>query len=162
MGRTFLFAALLAALTVPVALAGSTPEDGTLSVKRGRGEVVLKLRGTVIGRVAVGRVQVKDFRPFDAKVPQLTGCKPRLLHPSLGISVCKGRNLGFRVNDGRFNVKVRGTGIWVSAVGRGPFTVDGAGDLGVSDGVMSIDDAPYSSLPDELSFYYLGVSARGR
>jgi hypothetical protein len=39
--------------------------------------------------------------------------------------------------------------------------IDGAGDTGVSDGVMSIDDAPYQSLPDFLTTFYLGPPPPG-
>ena len=74
-----------------------------------------------------------------------------------GIWICNGRGIGFRVDDGRFNVNVRGTGIWISAVGHGPGTVDGSGDEGITDGVMSIDNAPYASLPDVLTGFYLGT-----
>jgi hypothetical protein len=158
MGRIFLLAALLlAAFTVPAALSADTPADGTLSVKRGRGTVVLKLKGTVIGRVTNGRVQVKDFRPFDANEPQFTGCKPKLRHPSFAVSVCKGRNIGYRVLDGRFNTNVFGSGISISAVGRGTVTLDGVGELGLPDGVMSVDDQPYESLPDDATTLPLGT-----
>jgi hypothetical protein len=159
MQRTLLLAMLFAALTVPIALAADPPADGTLSVKRGRGLVVLKLRGTVIGRVQKNaRVQVKDFRPLDGIDPSLTGCSPRLRRIGAGVYVCKGRNVGFRVDDGRFNVSVQGSGISISAVGRGPVTVDGVGETGISDGVMSVDDAPYQSLPDEPTTLMLGTA----
>ncbi len=163
MGRTFLLAALLlAAFTVPAALSADPPADGTLSVKRGRRTVALKLKGTVIGRLANGKVQVKDFRPFDDNEPQFTGCGPRLRHPTIGISVCQGRNIGYRVLDGRYNVNVRGSGISISGVGRGPVTVDGTGEMGLSDGVMSVDDQPYVSLPDDPTTITLGTPpARG-
>lgn len=157
MGRLLVIAIVLAACTVPLALAADTPGDGTLSVKRGRGSVVLKLKGTVIGRVARnGRVQVRDFRPFDDNDPQLT-CRPRPRRIGAGIWLCKGRNIGFRVENGRFNVNVRGTGIWISAVGRGAVTVDGAGETGSYDGVMSIDSAAYESLPDLATTFFLGT-----
>jgi hypothetical protein len=154
-------ATVLAVTTVPLALAADTPADGTLSVKRGRGNVVLKLKGTVIGRVARnGRVQIRDFRPFDANVPQLT-CRPHPRRIAAGTWLCKGRNIGFRVDKGRFNITVRGTGISISAVGRGNVTVDGVGDLGVNDGTMSIDSAPYESLPDFPTTFYLGTPPPG-
>jgi hypothetical protein len=156
MGRILLLIALLAAFTVPLALAADTPSDGTLSVKRGRGALVLKLKGTVIGHVKNGRVQVTDFRPLDGNDPQFT-CRSRVRHIGARLSVCKGRNIGFRVENGRFNVNVRGNGIWISAVGRGQVTVDGAGDLGVPDGVMSVDAAPYESLPDTSTTLFLGT-----
>jgi hypothetical protein len=160
MARFFLLAALLlAAFTVPAALSADTPTDGTLSVKRGRGTVVLKLKGTVIGRLTNGRVQVKDFRPFDNNVPLFTGCKVR--HPAFGITVCQGRNIGYRVLDGRFNTNVRGSGISISAVGRGTVMVDGNGEDGLPDGVMSMDAQPYESLPDDATILPLGAPPAG-
>jgi hypothetical protein len=150
-------ATVLAVITVPLALAADTPADGTLSVKRGRGTVVLKLKGAVIGRVARnGRVQVRDFKPFDANLPQLS-CKPHARRIAVGTWLCKGRNIAFRIDKGRFNVNVRGTNISISAVGYGNVTVDGAGDMGVNDGTMSIDSAPPESLPDFSTTFYLGT-----
>jgi hypothetical protein len=161
MKRLVVIATVLAAFTVPLALAADTPADGTLSVKRGRGTVVLKLKGTVIGRVArSGRVQVRDFRPFDGYDPQLT-CRPHAREIRAGIWLCKGRNIGFRIDKGRFNVNVRGVGVSISAVGRGSVTVDGAGDTGVNDGTMSIDAAPYESLPDFSTTFFLGTPPPG-
>lgn len=157
MGRLLTIAAVLAACTVPLALAADTPGDGTLSVKRGRGTVVLKVKGTVIGRVVRnGRVQIRDFRPFDGNDPKMT-CRPRPRRIGAGTWLCKGRNIGFRVDNGRFNVNIRGTGISISAVGRGGLLVDGAGDTGVNDGLMSIDSAPYESLPDVPTTFFLGT-----
>jgi hypothetical protein len=113
----------------------------------------------VIGRVNTsGRVQIRDFKPFDANNPQLT-CQPKPKHPSLGVSVCTGKNIAFRVNDGRFNVQVKGNGISISAVGRGWVDVDGTGETGVADGLMSIDNGPYQSLPDAKTTFYLGTPA---
>jgi hypothetical protein len=156
MRRILLVTTLLAAFTVPLALAADTPSDGTLSVKRGRGAVVLKLKGTVIGRVKNGRIQIRDLRPFDTNDPQVS-CKSKKHSILTGVWTCKGRTISFRVADGRFNVNVRGTGIWISAVGRGPVTVDGAGDLGLADGQFSIDSAPYQSLPDFSTSFFLGT-----
>jgi hypothetical protein len=156
MGRFLAIAAVLAACTVPLAGAADTPGDGTLSVKRGRGSVVLKLKGTVIGRVArSGRVQIRDFRPFDGNDPHLFCAARRRI--GAGTWLCKGRDITFRVENGRFNVTVRGVGIWVSAVGRGAVVVDGAGETGVNDGVMSLDSAPYASLPDTATTFVLGT-----
>jgi len=158
MRRLLLLTLLLSACTVPLALAGGTPTDGTLSVKRGKGLITLKVTGTVIGRVNNGRVQIRDFKPNDANSPQWS-CKRHRV--TAQVSYCKGRNLGFRVEDGRFTVTVRGTGISISAIGHGQVDMDGAGDTGVNDGVMSFDDQPYQSLPDFLTTYYLGPPPPG-
>ena len=73
MRRFLVISAVLTALTVPLAQAGTSQGDGTLSVKKGRGTLMLKLKGTVIGRVNTsGRVQIRDLKPFDGNNPQLT------------------------------------------------------------------------------------------
>ena len=108
MRRLLVLTLLLSACTVPLALAAGTPTDGTLSVKRGRGTMTLKVTGTVIGRVANGRVQIRDFKPGDGHEPQWS-CKRHRV--SRQVSYCTGRNLGFRVEDGRFTVNLKGTGI---------------------------------------------------
>jgi hypothetical protein len=148
MGRMLLLAALAAAvLAVPAALAGDTPGDGTLSVKRGRGTITINFKGTVIGRIN-GKIQVRDFKPLDGIDPQLVGCRGKVRRPVLGISVCRGRNVSFRILDGRYRVYLQGVAIFLSAVGHGSVMLDGNGDLGTNDGVMSFNDGPYESLPD--------------
>lgn len=149
---------LLLAITVPLALAAGTPTDGTLSVKRGKGTLALKVTGTIIGHVNNGRIQIRDFRPNDANAPQWS-CKRRRI--SKQVSYCTGRNLGFRVEDGRFTVNVRGNGISISAVAHGEVDIDGTGDNGLNDGVMSIDSEPYQSLPDFWTAFTLGSPPPG-
>jgi hypothetical protein len=160
MGRKLLLVTLLTAcLGVSAAFAGDAPGDGTLSVKRGRGTIAIKFTGTVIGRLN-GRILVKDFRLGDDNTPQLIGCKKRR-HPVVGVTICAGRNVSFRILDGRYNVYLGGTSIFgatnmfLSAVGQGTVTIDGDGDLGVGDGSMSLNDAPYQSLPDTAKTYPL-------
>jgi hypothetical protein len=158
MRRLLVLTLLLSACTVPLALAAGTPTDGTLSVKRGKGVITLKVTGTIIGRVTNGRVQVRDFKPNDGNNPQWSCRRYRI---SRQVSYCKGRNLGFRVQDGRFTVTVKGNGISISAVGHGQVDVDGTGETGVNDGVMSLDDGTYQSLPDFLTTYDLGPPPPG-
>jgi hypothetical protein len=149
---------LLLAITVPLAVAASTPTDGTLSVKRGKGTLALKVTGTIIGHVNNGRIQIRDFKPNDANSPQWS-CKRHRI--SKQVTYCTGRNLGFRVENGRFTVNLRGTGISISAVAHGEVDIDGTGDNGLNDGVMSIDDEPYQSLPDFWTAFTLGSPAPG-
>jgi hypothetical protein len=159
MARKLLLVVLSAAVAAPVAVsAGAT--DGTLSVRAGRGVIVLKLKGTVIGRLAYGRVRIVDKRPFDDEAPQFRHCKIRYVN--VATTVCTGRKLSFRALDGRYVVRVQGRGIYLSAVGHGTVMMDGAGDQGIPDGVMSIDDGPYQSLPDFATTFELGTSAARR
>ena len=149
---------LLLAITVPLAVAASTPTDGTLSIKRGKGTLALKVTGTIIGHVNNGRIQIRDFKPNDANSPQWS-CKRHRI--SKQVTYCTGRNLGFRVENGRFTVNLRGTGISISAVAHGEVDIDGTGDNGLNDGVMSIDDEPYQSLPDFWTAFTLGSPSPG-
>jgi hypothetical protein len=155
MGRKlFLVMLLTGLLGVSVAFAGDAPGDGTLSVKRGRGSISIKFTGTVIGRIN-GWIRVRDFRLADGTVPQLVGCRTKVRHPLVGIYYCRGRNVSFRILDGKYSVNMKGVGIFLSAVGRGSVTLDGTGDTGVNDGVMSFNDEPYQSLPDFPQTYPL-------
>jgi hypothetical protein len=143
---TFLLAVLALALAVPVALSAGASGDGTLSVKRGRGVVALKFRGTVVGRLTNGSVQIKDFRLRDGKDPQFLNCKTMRFRGAT--TTCKGRNVSFRSAGARYNVRIAGNGINLSVVGKGTVMVDGNGDLGTPDGTMSLNGEPYASLPD--------------
>ena len=57
---------------------------------------------------------------------------------------------------------VQGSGIFVSAVGRGTVTVDGSGENGLPDGVISFDDGAYESLPDLSTVFQLGTTKTKR
>ena len=60
---------LVCSLAAAAAVAGSAgaadPNSGTLSVERGRGVVILELRGSVLGRIANGSLRVTDQTPRD-------------------------------------------------------------------------------------------------
>ncbi len=155
MARTLALVVLAAALTLPATLSAATATDGTLSVKRGHGIVLLKFTGTAIGRLAQGKVRIIDKKPFDANSPVFRHCRVRYL--SATTTLCTGRRLSFRATDGRYVVRVQGGGMYLSAVGRGTVMVDGVGDQGLPDGVMSIDDGPYQSLPDAPMTFDLGT-----
>jgi hypothetical protein len=160
MARTLLIVVLTAAMALPATLSAATATDGTLSVKRGHGIVRLVFKGTAIGRLTQGKVRIIDKRPFDSNSPQFRHC--RVNYISLSTTVCTGRKLSFRAVDGRYTVRVQGSGMYLSAVGRGSVMVDGVGDQGMPDGVMSLDDGPYQSLPDSATTFDLGTSATQR
>jgi hypothetical protein len=155
MKRILVLLGLTAALAMPVAVVAAAGTDGTLSVKKGHATIVLKLRGTIIGRLASGTIRIRDVNPYDNSAPQIRHC--RLRYPSFATIACTGRKIVFRALGGRFVVRVKGSGIYLSAVGRGTVTVQGAGSLTVPNGVMSLDDGPYQPIPDLLTTYTLGT-----
>ena len=53
---------------------------------------------------------------------------------------------------------LRGTGIFLSAVGRGTVTIEGAADPSYPNGLMSIDNGPYQAIPDFEMTFPLGAA----
>jgi hypothetical protein len=161
MGWTLLAVVLGAVLALPAGKPAGDGTDGTLSVQRGKGKITLKFKGTAVGRLANGKVRIRDQNLFDGQSPDYRHCKS--LRPLNAYTmVCIGKKISFRALNGRYTVFVQGTGIFMSAVGRGTVTVDGKGDNGVPDGVMSLDNAPYASLPDFATVFPLGTGKTKR
>ena len=148
---------LLAAATVSVlsatavATAARGPaQDGTLSVRDGRGTLILRLKGGVIGRFARGKLTVTDPGGNDGTI--VVRGEERQREVNERTTVYSGRNIRFRIADEqRFGVKIEASKINLSAVGRGEGWIDGRGDPdeGVYfDGSWSLNGADYRSLPD--------------
>jgi hypothetical protein len=136
---------------------GGAPSDGTLSVRDGRGMVQLSSRGSMIGRFARGKVTITDANPYDARRPVVFG-QEKTVYRSATTTVYHGKDVRFRIAGGLAHVRIEGRGIHLSAVGRGRGMIDGAGSvpLGVFyDGVWSLNDEAYSSLPDDLTGFQL-------
>jgi hypothetical protein len=157
MKRILLLLGLAAVLAMPVAVSAAAGTDGTLSVRKGHATVVLKLKGTTIGRMARGTIRIRDLNPYDDAFPQIRHC--RLRYPNATTATCTGKKIVFRVLDGRFTVRLKGSGIYLSAVGRGSVTMQGLGALPASSGLMSLDSGPYQPIPDVLTTFPIGTSA---
>jgi hypothetical protein len=136
-------------------------EDGTLSVRDGRATVTLRMKGSVIGRLAKGRLTVTDspdgatiiVRGEEAEIP-ISG----------KTTAYTGKNISFRVaDDRRFVVKVAGKGLNFSAVGRGDGWLDGWGDPGAGiffDGSYSLNGTDYPTLPNERTRFELSAPGK--
>jgi hypothetical protein len=157
MKRILLLFGLAAVLAMPMAVSAASGTDGTLSVRKGHATVVLKLKGTTIGRMARGTIRIRDLNPYDDVTAQIRHC--RLRYPNASTVACTGKKIVFRAVNGRFTVRLNGSGIYLSAVGRGSVTVQGLGALPASSGLMSLDSGPYQPIPDELTTFPIGTSA---
>jgi len=167
--RRILFVCLALCLVGPVAALAAAPlssGDGTLAVRDGDGLVRVHLpNGVILGRVEDGELRVLDpdvdcddldrttvWNNDDLEVryvapkagPRQTPSSPRR------VPVCVfstgDQPMRFRLLEG--NVRVRGTGIWVSAVGRGRAWVEGKTSK-ANDGRYSVNGGPFKSLPDD-------------
>lgn len=160
MRRLVAFTALAIALAVPAAglAVGDGSDDGTLSVKNASGRILLQpFNGSAIGRIARGRVMITDSIFADGAGPDFWGCDSKF-DKSDTTTVCSGTNLRFRAIGGSYKIVIRGVGVFLSAVGRGAVLLNGSGeDPADADGVFSLNDSPYRSLPNVPRPYVLSA-----
>jgi hypothetical protein len=166
---------LACASVASVALLGATlvgtsrgADAGMLSVERGRGSIVLDVRGTsVLGRLGNGTITVLDRSPSDPYVANVTG--RRVVQKRLGPSrvLFRGQGLRYRMVGGDYRIVVRGTGITLSAVGKGSVWLDGEPRFeGDDTGIYSVEGVDCSleaelctAIPDEPLRLRLGPSS---
>ena len=159
-----LLGCLLAIPAAAVAKPDRNAGDGALSVADGRGQIVLQVRGGVIGRLDSGCVSITDLTPEDLNFPQVWGDdEPQVELPRGGVRYC-GQSVRFRLIGGKFRIVVSGRGIDLSAVGVGDGTIV-ADDLR-QPGVYSLDGddcrsprAVCKPLPSERTPFKLGTKS---
>ena len=136
-----------------LAVAGSgawagEPTGGTLSVDSARGVVMLDLRGSVLGRLTAGTLRVTDLTPSDRYAPLVVGRKLTAERIGPRTVVYRGQGLRFRMLGGGYRTVARGSGITVSAVGRGVVMLDGDPRYpGEEVGIYSLDGIDCSAEP---------------
>jgi hypothetical protein len=172
MRKLVLIACSLAVMAaIAVASAGAAVDQpGSLSVDDGRGSVMLELRGSILGRLGNGTIRVTDLTPRDPFGEIVTG-KNLIAEERVGprAVLYRGQGLRFRMLGGRYRIRVVGTGIALSAVGRGVVVLDGerradetTGLYSLTEGVdCSIDPTLCTPLPDEPERYALGSPVEG-
>ena len=146
-----LFAVSVLASATTIAWAGE-PTAGTLSVERGKGVVMIDLRGSVVGRLANGSLRVTDHTPNDRYAAVVFG--RRLMQERVGprTVLYRGQGLRFRMLGGGYRMVARGSGITVSAVGRGVVQLDAEPKFfGDDTGVYSLDGVDCSVEPLECT-----------
>jgi hypothetical protein len=159
---------LASAAAIVGAAAADEPDVGNLSVERGKGVVVLELRGSTLGRLGSGTLTVTDLTPRDRYTATVTARK-MLGVRQIGLKTTRyrGQGLRFRMVGGRYRFVVRGSGIALSAVGKGVVVLDAerltpvedAGVYSLELGVdCSLDPGVCTPLPDEPERYVIGVA----
>ena len=152
--RILVLLCVLATLVATASVAGAAqPSAGTvLSVERGRGVVTVDLRGSLLGRLAAGSLKVTDHTPNDRYVAMVAG--RRITQERVGPKTVLYRGVGlrFRMLGGGFRVVARGSGISLSAVGRGVVTLDAEPRFAGDDaGVYSLDGIDCSLEPESCT-----------
>src|SRR5262245_5456207 len=147
--RKTLLPILLALLIPAAALAGSSaPQNGTLSIREGRGVVELDARGSMTGRVN-GQISITDPKPYDNKRAVVYGAT-KTIYKSVRTTVYRGKNVRFRLIGARFDFRIQGRAILLSAIERGDGRVDRSGDPAANvyyDGTLPHNGSPPQSTP---------------
>jgi hypothetical protein len=161
--RKLIFLCLTLLLATPAAaLAGkNTPGDGTLSIKDGKGNVVINARGGLIMRCGKCTVTIDDPVPGDGTGPVVFG-EDLNATKQITDTVTLYRNtdrsdMRIRIIGGYFKVNVKGAGINVSLVGKGNVTLQ-ANAFAEDPGTFAFDDAPPQPLPFLRTNFQLGVA----
>lgn len=172
MRRLVWLTVLAIALAVPAvgyAVVGGSSDDGTLSVKSGAGRVFTSVTGSAVGRLSKGSITIKDPNPNDGLGPEFSRCDATPDSGSSTTTICqsdgKGPVVRFRAIGGKYLITLKGSGIFLSVVGQGYATLDGAGNdpnfPGTFDGIYSVNDGPYKSLPDDRHAVTFGAPPSG-
>jgi hypothetical protein len=163
--RKFLIPCLIA-LAIPATAYTRTPlppgGNGTLSIREARGVVNLYARGSMTGRLN-GRVTITDPKPYDSKRAIVYGAT-KTIYRNEKTTVFQGKNLRFRAIGSLFQIRAEGKAVFVSALARGKVTLDGVGDVNANiyyDGVFSLNEEAYRSLPDDPTTFDLVASPAG-
>ena len=160
-------AIVLAAPAAGFALGGDN--DGTFSVKAGVGKVYVNFNGSAVGRLQRGFIQVTDVIAGDGVGFEFSNCdverdkSDTTTNRNDTIKICRGTNVRFRAIGGKYQILIRGSGIYLSAVGHGFAVLNGAGDDPSVDfdGTYSLNDLPYRSLPDFATTLTLAAPSVG-
>ena len=140
--RLLLASIAVLVFTVPLGLAAARPA-GSLSIEDGRGSVVLRGKGIVIGRLERGEIQIVDQSPLDQWSPRLNGV-PR------GRTVwTRSKDINFYIPGGRYKITVTGTGFSISARGQGTAALDGVADAAGVTGTYAVGDDEAAPIPTD-------------
>jgi hypothetical protein len=154
---TLLLCSIMVTAVVVGSAGGAPPRVGTLSVEGGKGQVTVEIKGNVIGRVANGTVRIVDQTPRDRFAPFVQGRKLKITRINAKTTLWKGQAIRFRMLGGSSKIVIKGTGISVSAVGRGFATLDAdrlvpeepAGAYSLDGTDCSVEVTLCTPLPDE-------------
>jgi hypothetical protein len=152
-----LFAALGLSLAGPAAagpadaLSFRVPGAESFELRRGVGYAAVWDRGSVLGRVAAGRVRVINLAGGGVPSGWVRGCEHRRGR-LVGVLLCQGSDVRFWIHGGTWKIQVRGRGINVSGVVRGTLALDRAPG---GRGIFSVGDSDFRRWPRDLTFYRL-------
>jgi hypothetical protein len=151
-----LFLILLAAtLALPALAVGArlAQGDGSLSVARANGIIVVEGKGLIYGHFDRGTLTLlEDYHPDDLRMPAVSGAKMKLVGDAARV-VYSGTEVRFLFPSGRYALRFDGDDIDISAVGTG--TVKFLGREPQEKGTYSVNGGrplPLTNVPSSVSY----------
>lgn len=141
--------ALVATASAEAARVG-TPGAESLSLRDGVGRAVISQRGALLGHLTQGQLIVADLLNGPSPTVIVRGYESRRILKT-GATRYRGADLSFRVFGGTWRVRIRGSGIDLSAVVRGSLGLEGVS------GTFAIGDSPYRLWPSTMEKFDLGA-----
>jgi len=153
MRRITLLLLTLVLLVPAVSHAGrSAAGDGSLVVSNADGVITVQVKGVIFGHFDHGSLTVLDFKADGNALPTVSSAKQKLSGAKLNV-VYSGSDVRFLFPDGKYTLRFEGSGIDLSAVGRG--TVQFASKSPLDDGTVALNGAkalPMSAVGSVATF----------
>jgi hypothetical protein len=147
--RRIVFLLLALALLVPAA-ATSAPGDGSLVVTNADGTLTVQVKGVIFGHFDRGKMTVVDGKADNPnQLVTVSGAKFDVKGAKANV-VYSGKDVRFLFPSGSFTLKFEGSGIDLSAVGKGSLAA--AKVSPDDDGTLSVNGAKPTSIPTVVVF----------
>jgi len=145
-------------LWVPAALADRhAAGDGSLVVSDASARTItLKGNGLIFGHIQQGTLTILSYDAADTSAPQISGATAKIVGNGV---VYSGSDIRFLLPNGRYSLRIDGTGIDISAVGKGSVVATGLGTA--DDGTLSVNSNGSQALSVLTSSASFGGSSGG-
>lgn len=156
---SFILLAALLALPAAALAARADKGDGVFEMKAASGTFILTGRGVLLGQMDKGTLRVQDMSPSDGQQPAVSGAEHSRPTDDPNTTLYWGTNVHFRVSGGRYKLRLKGSGVDLTAIGVGvadltanPLTLD-------SDGSFSLDGGKWLAVPSIRQLVPYGTQA---
>jgi hypothetical protein len=153
---------LVALLAFPAAALAARADkgDGVFELKAASGTFILNGGGVLIGQMDKGTLRVQDMNPNDGQEPAVSGAEHSRPTDDPNTTLYWGSNIHFRITQGKYRIRFKGSGVDLTAVGVGIADIT-ANPLSLDAGTFSLDGGKWTAVPLVERFVPYGVQPSG-
>jgi hypothetical protein len=148
---------LVCLLALPAAALAARADkgDGVFEMKAANGTFTLTGKGVLLGQMDKGTLRVQDLTPNDGLRPLVSADHSRLTD-DLNAMLYWGTDIHFKVTGGKYQLRFKGSGVDLTAVGVGIADLTGS-KLVLDSGSWSLDGGKWTLLSPVERFVPYGV-----